>query len=189
MAPQRSISTKAPHSKGSGGLRQGTLSFTSAKRSGSLSAKDSLKGKEKAAVSSINPPAITPIRVGGKRKYEPDSEPEPEAEQAKEVTEVLERERLDTEDSRWNKAFGLARAKMGNIQPVHAEDQSPVHHILRIFDLSYEYGPSIGVTRLERWERAAALGLDPPAEVREILMTKEGSEDPRLKQNVLHGEV
>jgi hypothetical protein len=117
MAPQRSISTKAPHSKGSGGLRQGTLSFTSAKRSGSLSAKDSLKGKEKAAVSSINPPAITPIRVGGKRKYEPDSEPEPEAEQAKEATEVLERERLDTEDSRWNRAFGLARAKMGNIQP------------------------------------------------------------------------
>ncbi|KAH9958817.1 DNA polymerase delta, subunit 4-domain-containing protein, partial [Russula dissimulans] len=107
------------------------------------------------------------------------------------------RERLDTEDSRWNRAFGLARAKMGNIQPVHAENQSPVHHILRIFDLSYEYGPSIGVTRLERWERAAALGLNPPAEespaellrVRDILMTKEGSEDPRLKQNVLHDEV
>jgi len=113
MAPQRSSSTKAPRSKGSGGLKQGTLSFTSAKRSGSLSAKDNLKGKETAA--SVNPPAITLIRVGGKRKYEPDSEPEPE--RVEEATEVLERERLDTEDSRWNKAFGLARAKMGNIQP------------------------------------------------------------------------
>jgi hypothetical protein len=67
------------------------------------------------------------------------------------------------------------------------------------------------VTRLERWERAAALGLNPPAaaspdrfkakffrrsllticasppQVREILMTKEGDED--LAQNVLYGEV
>ncbi len=34
-----------------------------------------------------------------------------------------------------------------------------------MFDLSYEYGPCVGVTRLERWERALALGLNPPAEV------------------------
>jgi DNA polymerase delta, subunit 4 len=30
---------------------------------------------------------------------------------------------------------------------------------------TYEYGPCVGVTRLERWERAAALGLNPPPEV------------------------
>lgn len=30
---------------------------------------------------------------------------------------------------------------------------------------SYEYGPCAGVTRLERWERADALGLKPPPEV------------------------
>jgi DNA polymerase delta subunit 4 len=107
----------------------------------------------------------------------------------KEITEELERERLDTEDPRWNKAYGLARAKMGYIQPVHAKDQSRVHHILRIFDLSYEYGPCIGVTRMERWDRAATLGLNPPVEVREILTTKEGSEDVRLIQNVLYDEV
>ena len=127
------------------------MSFASAKRSGSSGAKDSLKGK--AAASSVEPPAVAPIRVGGKRKYEP--EPEPECEEAQEATEALERDRLDTEDSRWNKAYGQARAKMGNLQPgpssalspilfgfahiwrisVHAQDQSPVHHILRIFDL------------------------------------------------------
>jgi DNA polymerase delta subunit 4 len=166
-------------------LKQGTLSFASAKRSGSSGAKDSLKGK--AAASSVEPPVVAPIRVGGKRKYELESEPE--YEEAPEATEALERERLDTEDSRWNKAYGQARAKMGNLQPVHAQDQSPVHHILRIFDLSYEYGPCVGVTRLERWERAAALGLNPPLEVREILMTKEGSEDSGLIQSVLYGEV
>jgi DNA polymerase delta subunit 4 len=111
MAPQRSAKTQ--RSTSSGSLRQGTLSFASAKRSGSSSAKDSLKGK--AATSSVETPAVVPIRVGGKRKYEPD--PEPEHEAAKDATEVLERESLDTEDSRWNKAFGQARAKMGNIQP------------------------------------------------------------------------
>ena len=94
-----------------GSLKQGTLSFASAKRSGS-SAKDSLKGKS--AATSVEPPTVAPIRIGGKRKYEPDPEPEQEA---KEPAEVLERERLDTGDPRWNKAFGQARAKMGNIKP------------------------------------------------------------------------
>lgn len=111
MAPQRSA--KVQRSTSSSGLKQGTLSFASAKRSGSTSAKDSLKGK--AAASSVEPPTVVPIRVGGKRKYEPD--PEPEHEEAKEATEVLERESLDTDDLRWNKAFGQARAKMGNIPP------------------------------------------------------------------------
>ncbi|KAH9057458.1 DNA polymerase delta, subunit 4-domain-containing protein [Lactarius vividus] len=190
MAPQRSNSAKARDPTRSSSLRQGTLSFASAKRSGSTSAKDNLKGKP-AASSPSEPTTVTSIRIGGKRKYEPDAEPEHE--KVKEVTEEVERERLNTEDPRWNKAYGLAQAKMGHIQPVHAKDQSPVHHILRIFDLSYEYGPCVGVTRMERWERASALGLDPPVEespaVREILMTKEGSEDARLIQNALYDEV
>ena len=60
--------------------------------------------------------------------------------------------------------------------------------ILRVFDLSYEFGPCVGVTRLERWERAKALGLNPPDEVREILMTKQGTED-LFKQNLFYGEI
>jgi len=61
------------------------------------------------------PTTVTCIRVGGKRKYEPESEPEHE--RVKDATEEVERERLDTEDPRWNKAYGLAREKMGHIQP------------------------------------------------------------------------
>ena len=30
---------------------------------------------------------------------------------------------------------------------------------------SYEFGPCVGIPRLERWERAQALGLKPPKEV------------------------
>jgi hypothetical protein len=160
MVPQRSSSTKSQQPKGSGGLRQGTLSFASAKRSGSTSAKDSLKGKAVAVSPVAEAPVIAPIRIGGKRKYEP--EPEPERESAEETTEVVERESLDPNDSRWNKAYGLARAKMGNIQSGpsflpcglsvclsvslaewksvsgtvhHTQDETPVHHILRVFDL------------------------------------------------------
>ena len=110
MAPQRSSSLKSRDTTTSGSLRQGTLSFASAKRSGSTGAKDNLKGKLAA-----EPTTVTSIRVGGKRKLEADTEPEHEY--VKEITEELERERLDTEDPRWNKVYGLARAKMGHIQP------------------------------------------------------------------------
>jgi|UniRef100_A0A7S1T1A7 DNA polymerase delta subunit 4 len=40
---------------------------------------------------------------------------------------------------------------------------------LKKFDLATKYGPCIGMTRLERWERASELGLSPPKDVRNIL--------------------
>lgn len=35
---------------------------------------------------------------------------------------------------------------------------------------SYKYGPCIGTTRMERWKRAKALGLNPPVEVCRIII-------------------
>jgi DNA polymerase delta subunit 4 len=127
MAPQKSSSVKAHGSKSSDRLRQGTLTFASAKRSGSTTAKDSLKGK--VAVPPAEPAKISPIRISRKRKYEPD--PEPEHEQVNETIDAVEREKLDTEDRRWNKAYGLAREKMGNIQPgLSLGRPSPRYHSL-----------------------------------------------------------
>ncbi|RDX51399.1 hypothetical protein OH76DRAFT_1401731 [Lentinus brumalis] len=103
--------------------------------------------------------------------------------------EVREKETLNVSDKRWRKLYGEARSKMGDIEPVHAKGQTMVNHILRVFDLSYEYGPCVGVSRLDRWERAQALGLSPPPEVKEILLTKEGSTDTQYTQSVFHGEV
>lgn len=37
--------------------------------------------------------------------------------------------------------------------------------ILRVFDMTSKYGPYVGITRLERWERAKKWGLQPPEEV------------------------
>ncbi|NXL11715.1 DPOD4 polymerase, partial [Mesembrinibis cayennensis] len=42
--------------------------------------------------------------------------------------------------------------------------------MLRRFDLAWEYGPCTGITRLQRWERAQALGLSPPDPVRDALL-------------------
>ncbi|KAI0326260.1 hypothetical protein GY45DRAFT_1310770 [Cubamyces sp. BRFM 1775] len=130
-------------------------------------------------------PAAKKRRVGALRvrNVEPEPEPAPVREQEK------EREPLNVSDKRWRKVYGAARGKMGNIEPVHVQGQSMVDHILRVFDLSYEYGPCVGVSRLDRWERAHALGLNPPPEVKEILVTKEGTTEDRFSQSVFHGEV
>lgn len=85
--------------------------------------------------------------------------------------------------------YKQAKVRMGDVPPVHAEKQTKIHHILRVFDTSYEYGPCVGMTRLERWERAHALGLNPPAEVREILMSKQAKEDDMYKQCVFYDDV
>ncbi|NWY90896.1 DPOD4 polymerase, partial [Loxia curvirostra] len=42
--------------------------------------------------------------------------------------------------------------------------------MLRRFDLSWEYGPCSGITRLQRWERAQELGLSPPGPIRDALL-------------------
>ena len=48
---------------------------------------------------------------------------------------------------------------------VHSKNLTNVHHILRTFDLSNKYGPCIGMSRIERWNRANEMGLNPPIEV------------------------
>ncbi|GBF91498.1 hypothetical protein Rsub_04238 [Raphidocelis subcapitata] len=58
---------------------------------------------------------------------------------------------------------------------------------LRAFDLSSKFGPCTGMTRLERWERASRLGLQPPEEVRRILVAA-GADSP-ANLNIWHGRV
>lgn len=50
--------------------------------------------------------------------------------------------------------------------------------ILRTWDLSYEYGPCVGMTRMERWQRASKLGLDPPEIVCSWLLDLTNLTDP-----------
>lgn len=112
---------------------------------------------------------------------------------------------------------------------VHCEDQSKVETILKMFDLSAEcvphvsvsrkradvpdhptlsrYGPAVGMTRLDRWKRAAAWGLEPPEEVclstscnltdpdatslqvYDILTTIEGEKENKYRESLFDGLI
>ena len=70
---------------------------------------------------------------------------------------------------------------------VHTGTLSSAEVILRDFDMTYEYGPCVGITRMERYDRADKLGLHPPKEVYKILATREGRSV--LAESVFHGNV
>jgi len=95
---------------------------------------------------------------------------------------------LDPTSKRWNELHKAAKANLGGV-PIHGKNDNKVQQILKVFDNSFEYGPCIGMTRLERWERAESLGLNPPKEIYEILTTKQGQALDEYKQSVFHGEV
>ncbi|XP_010889917.1 DNA polymerase delta subunit 4 [Esox lucius] len=48
---------------------------------------------------------------------------------------------------------------------------------LRQFDQDWQFGPCTGISRLERWERASHHGLNPPEEIREMLLSRETDPD------------
>ncbi|KIJ65492.1 hypothetical protein HYDPIDRAFT_174934 [Hydnomerulius pinastri MD-312] len=230
-----SSSTKFPKASSAPNMKQGTLGFSSAKRTNSaVNAKtkkpaavirrsSSAVEKEKTkAVEDSNEvqsgaqdsgivleissdeeytPAETAIpakrtRAGAKAKSSSSTTNQVASKIAKEpendsVLAEVERKHLDAEDKagRYRNYYNEVRAKMGYMEPIHSEGQNKIHQMLRFFDMSYEFGPCVGMTRLERWERAESFGLNPPLEVREILLTKEGIEKDEYAQCVLYGEV
>jgi len=101
--------------------------------------------------------------------------------------EKIEREELNLK--KYNKLLGESKAKVNGLPFIHGEDLNKIHHILRTFDLSYRYGPCVGMTRMERWSRAKEMGLEPPMEIKEILETKQGVEQDEYKQSVFFDEV
>ncbi|NWQ68530.1 DPOD4 polymerase, partial [Neopipo cinnamomea] len=59
--------------------------------------------------------------------------------------------------------------------------------MLRRFDLCWEYGPCTGITRLQRWERAQALGLSPPGPIRDALL--EHRDNPHVTYRWVRGRA
>jgi hypothetical protein len=47
--------------------------------------------------------------------------------------------------------------------------ESDAEVLLKKFDMDLRFGPCVGLSRRERWERAHALGLAPPQHVLDIL--------------------
>ncbi|KAF7302081.1 hypothetical protein MIND_00774800 [Mycena indigotica] len=179
--------------KPSSSLKQATLSFTASKTSVSTNKKkpsvsfsdsenDETNGpKTRGALSEKAASFKTPTkkRVAVIPLEESDSDSELE----QEVFDVDEPLDLDPKDSRWT---DYRKAKLGKVKLIHTKQQNVFDDILRMFDLSYQYGPCIGITRLDRWERAQAMGLSPPREIYDILVSKQADD---YAQSVFHGKV
>ncbi|XP_034466242.1 DNA polymerase delta subunit 4 isoform X2 [Hippoglossus hippoglossus] len=53
---------------------------------------------------------------------------------------------------------------------------------LRQFDLDWRFGPCTGISRLQRWERAQFHDLNPPEEIRDLLL--QTHTDPEYYQSL-----
>lgn len=61
--------------------------------------------------------------------------------------------------------------------------------LLKSFDLDANFGPCIGLTRLERWNRAKTLSLNPPQLVHDILSLNIVEKDEELREALWHNLV
>ncbi|XP_071361594.1 DNA polymerase delta subunit 4 [Trachinotus anak] len=66
--------------------------------------------------------------------------------------------------------------KEAETEPVREEEL----HKLRQFDLDWRFGPCTGISRLQRWERAKLHGLNPPEEIRDLLLQTDTDPDYKL---------
>ncbi|WCJ27742.1 polymerase delta 4 [Euphorbia peplus] len=64
------------------------------------------------------------------------------------------------------------KALISHGAPDLLDDYGKDEQVLRQFDMNMAYGPCVGMTRLDRWERADRLGMKPPREIGCLL--KEG---------------
>ncbi|BFZ58944.1 hypothetical protein PYCC9005_006012 [Savitreella phatthalungensis] len=71
----------------------------------------------------------------------------------------------------------------------HVPRPQPSEIILRDFDLSGKYGPCVGITRQQRYDRALKLGMNPPPEVGQILATRDAHERDSLKHDLFYGRL
>lgn len=108
--------------------------------------------------------------------------PEPKQEQSKD--KVVH---LDPNDPKYVDA--LASATQATVPPIHQEEYTAVDKLLRKFDLTADYGPAAGLSRLQRWQRAEKLGRHPPAIIKAILETHEGRSEIKYSQPYMYGYV
>lgn len=71
---------------------------------------------------------------------------------------------------------------------VSVQDRSKGLEVLKRFDLNYKYGPCTGLTRMERWDRALKLGLNPPPEIPLLIhqLTEHERSEEKRKEVELH---
>ncbi|BGP41965.1 hypothetical protein JCM10450v2_006042 [Rhodotorula kratochvilovae] len=99
-------------------------------------------------------------------------------------TPVKEEEKLapSTIAGLYPRLYRESKKRMG--KPIHADEMDDIEIILRVFDADEEYGPCSRISRLERFERAEKLGLNPDPEIGEILRSEDGQTRKTYSQSV-----
>ncbi|KAM0348082.1 hypothetical protein ACHAPU_004585 [Fusarium lateritium] len=99
-------------------------------------------------------------------------EPEkPESElQAEKVTDAQIKKYWKSIENQWT------------TQRLHQQGVSQGERVLRYFDVSSQYGPCIGMSRMKRWNRADRLGLQPPIEVLAVLLKEESKGNTSIER-------
>ncbi|XP_037259127.1 DNA polymerase delta subunit 4 [Falco biarmicus] len=109
-------------------------------------------------------------------------------EQPRRITDSFQRRRRPGRPPGRVKVKGCPRARPPAAPPAEDPPAAPpdqaLLEMLRRFDLAWEYGPCTGITRLQRWERAQALGLSPPGPVRDALL--EHQDNPDVTYSLWH---
>lgn len=163
--------------KTSGPTVQSRLQFGISKGLAGTDAKSAVKETFN-DVSHVKPPVVKNEQQEHKGQVEKQSEREASP----------NRHSLDVTDPRYEQYLKHALSHRLT-EAVHEEDYDVVEKLLRQFDFCTDYGPVNGMTRLQRWNRADRLGLNPPSLVKEILETDQGVEDPKYRESYLFGYV
>ncbi|KAK0639072.1 DNA polymerase delta, subunit 4-domain-containing protein [Cercophora newfieldiana] len=161
---------KSSRLSGGAGAKQSTLSFnTRVTKSVPKSAKDVVVSKpstlSKEVVVEPETKAIEDVPVAKVEETEIEVPEKTEVERKAEKVTAKEIERY------WSKIDGARIAKATHKK--HTADLTTGEKVLRYFDVSSQYGPCIGMSRLKRWQRAEKLGLKPPIEVLAVLLREE----------------
>ncbi|KAM0481422.1 hypothetical protein ACHAPX_003528 [Trichoderma viride] len=112
-------------------------------------------------------------------------EPEKEGEVEEIVEQVPEKSEAELKAEKITdtqiKSYWKGIEKQRKAPRVHQQDLDLGEKVLRYFDMSSQYGPCIGTTRLKRWQRAERLGLNPPIEVLAVLVKDENRNNDEVE--------
>ncbi|GAA5902902.1 uncharacterized protein JCM6883_007276 [Sporobolomyces salmoneus] len=82
----------------------------------------------------------------------------------------------------YGRLYKDAKKKMGT--PIHRDGMDDIETILLQFDHEESFGPCSRISRLERFERAEKLGLNPDPEIGDILRSQEGQTRKEYRDSV-----
>ncbi|WWD16744.1 hypothetical protein CI109_101175 [Kwoniella shandongensis] len=186
MPAKRATTSGGARTKKAAGLQQPILAFQSQRKPSFTNDKSKPSNTKRSRPSLGTTPSISEVEISEPEAVEEShdaTKPKPDAQSSQ------KRRQLDVKSKEWKGLMKEAKEAMGGMKPIHAgpETHNDVHHILRVFDMTSKYGPVVGITRLQRWERAKKWGLNPPEEIRTILTTEQGEDDVTYRENVLHG--